>query len=497
MKKLPASAEPAPPPVRRRRWRISAPLAALLGLAFAITAWYAERQSARGATASGLGGFMEKRLWAWDSAHSSTSPAPGWIRGLFGLDHIPADLQAYMDEAQKAGVINDNLRIEWALACRHFSETAGPDQQAWLEKARASLAQVSSPRPPELEQYYSIVKRAVDSETLTLGEAKRLGDFLLPNQNSWWSVYAAKVLDLKISSLSSKREAERVEALQDSALHDLLLMLVLQWLVPAALLLFWGRSLRYLRESPTPARPSTLRLFRVWPLAGVLGVYFLAQLFRYGGYYVQVHLIKGLFNSPAQLMVWLSRLTGFCFSAVRVLAGPVALRFAFTRENGVLRNRLGFFQHDVINERTWALGLSAGGVVVLVTSLIELVWRFFQAQPSLAIFHGSMNALGDAAFPAHLVMSGLVVPFASEIVYRGFLFATLRARCGATWAAVLSSLLYATASLTAPRDMVELFLLGLACCFVFQRTQKLAPGMILNGVFQILKVGAAYCLMGG
>ena len=93
------------------------------------------------------------------------------------------------------------------------------------------------------------------------------------------------------------------------------------------------------------------------------------------------------------------------------------------------------------------------------------------------------KAVGAEASRAFLVALGVlgivVAPVTEELLFRGALFGSLRARIGSRAAALLSSLLFAAVhgSLTA---LVPLFVLALVLCWVYERSGSLVAPVAVH-----------------
>jgi membrane protease YdiL (CAAX protease family) len=86
-------------------------------------------------------------------------------------------------------------------------------------------------------------------------------------------------------------------------------------------------------------------------------------------------------------------------------------------------------------------------------------------------------------------------PIVEETVFRGFIFTGLRGKLKFVWAAVLTSLLFATAHLEFGSGKpllwvagLDTFTLSLALCYLREKTGSLWPGILLHA----LKNGVAF-----
>ena len=101
---------------------------------------------------------------------------------------------------------------------------------------------------------------------------------------------------------------------------------------------------------------------------------------------------------------------------------------------------------------------------------------------------------GFGADPALGVIAIVVIaPVVEEITFRGFIYGGLRSRLGASWAVVVSSLVFAVAHTLSVGGSIlllgpSLFIAGVALALVYQRTRSLYPGMALHASFNLIAV---------
>ncbi len=84
-----------------------------------------------------------------------------------------------------------------------------------------------------------------------------------------------------------------------------------------------------------------------------------------------------------------------------------------------------------------------------------------------------------------ILITCLTVPFAEELLFRGLLFRAFRLRFSSLHSAFFSSLIFAIAHthyLTTPPRLVTVFLMGLVCAYLVERTRSLTPGVVFHFV---------------
>ncbi len=92
-----------------------------------------------------------------------------------------------------------------------------------------------------------------------------------------------------------------------------------------------------------------------------------------------------------------------------------------------------------------------------------------------------------------VVAIALVAPAAEELIFRGFLYATLRRRMRWWVAAALSGLVFALLHAASVGGYVllllpSLFLAGFVLAAVYERTHSLWPGMVVHGSYNLFAV---------
>jgi len=83
-----------------------------------------------------------------------------------------------------------------------------------------------------------------------------------------------------------------------------------------------------------------------------------------------------------------------------------------------------------------------------------------------------------------IFLVGLLVPIATEVVFRGIIFDLLARRTNGLVALILSSLLFAYVWVIF--DAGVALLLGLACSLLYRRFNSLVPGIICSGIVTVL-----------
>ncbi len=153
---------------------------------------------------------------------------------------------------------------------------------------------------------------------------------------------------------------------------------------------------------------------------------------------------------------------------------------------------LGFFESVKLRWRTptrGPFGLVMAGVLtwfacvplVLVSSL--LAKKFLGAEgsssPVLTIIMEAVRSHNALAPILFIVALGVLPAICEEILFRGFIYTSLRWRFGAFASMLLSALLFSAIHMD-PGAFIPLFVLGFSFAYVFERTRSLIPSMIAH-----------------
>lgn len=133
--------------------------------------------------------------------------------------------------------------------------------------------------------------------------------------------------------------------------------------------------------------------------------------------------------------------------------------------------------------------LMAVGLITLVIYKLA-AGRVPPPQDSLRLMVSLESGWQKAAM---LALAVLLAPAAEEALFRGVFFASLRPAVGFWPAALGSSVLFASVHM-APAQIGGLFVLGLAFCWLYNRTGSLWPGVMLHALQNA--VAAAAVLLG-
>ena len=151
------------------------------------------------------------------------------------------------------------------------------------------------------------------------------------------------------------------------------------------------------------------------------------------------------------------------------------------------------FSEPFERERGWAkyglLGYGATFFALAATGLVvdalESGAQTVDKASEVGTIDGVMPLIQSdesGTFVAVLAVTSVLAPLLEEVVFRGFLLASLTKWLPTPGAVLFSSVLFALAHL-APRDFVELVVLGLVLGFSYARTRNLLTPMLIHSLW--------------
>jgi hypothetical protein len=172
------------------------------------------------------------------------------------------------------------------------------------------------------------------------------------------------------------------------------------------------------------------------------------------------------------------------------IPGPLLIYYLALRPQG-----LNFWHALQIRPRTSTAGtgkLMASGflgwctAIPIVTATAILASKFLGTQGSDNPVLGQiMQAATASSVPATIVFYftlGVMAPFFEELLFRGFIYASLKPRIGAVGATFSSAALFAIMHFDTG-GLFMLFAIGLILAYVFERTRSLLPSMMTHGLW--------------
>lgn len=227
-------------------------------------------------------------------------------------------------------------------------------------------------------------------------------------------------------------------------------------------------------QPPLPVRFRDLALFTAVFLGGFLGAVFAATRLLPAGTMSGLAAVVALLAGQALFMLFAAWLV--VLRPHRLSLADIGLRPAGPR---------------------WSRLAVAGGL--LCVPLVGAVNYVIQSVLGEPLENPQLQALAPEGFSwisliAMLVLVGMVVPFAEEVVFRGLLFGWLRKHLRFTYAALWSALLFSVlhgVALLIP----ALFIMGLVLATVRERSGSLWPCILLHGVFNSLMTISYYTVL--
>ena len=155
-----------------------------------------------------------------------------------------------------------------------------------------------------------------------------------------------------------------------------------------------------------------------------------------------------------------------------------------------------------LRPRWWDIVWALNGILVYFILYYVVLLAAQQLIPSLNVNQKQELGFDHVAGHTNLLLAflSLVVlpPIAEETVFRGFVFSGLRGRLSWVWAAIITSMLFASAHLEFGSGQpllwtaaIDTFILSLVLCYLRQKTNSLWPGILVHA----LKNGVAFMVL--
>ena len=145
---------------------------------------------------------------------------------------------------------------------------------------------------------------------------------------------------------------------------------------------------------------------------------------------------------------------------------------------GIWQLGLNTWRREYLRGGLWAY-LSILPVLALIGALLGLFRKTLL--PEQEIYNLLMGLTSLPISLLFLIIVGLVAPLLEEIIFRGFLFGTLRNSFGPRRSMVYSSLLFAALH-QSPVAFLPVFFLAMVLAYLYEKTGSLWPSIILHMV---------------
>ena len=89
---------------------------------------------------------------------------------------------------------------------------------------------------------------------------------------------------------------------------------------------------------------------------------------------------------------------------------------------------------------------------------------------------------GKVGLGIDVVIAAILAPVGEEILFRGFLFASLLSKMSPFTAAFVSSLIFAILHFYSPFGVLSIVIFGMIMCWVYQRTGSLWPCILFHAL---------------
>jgi len=214
----------------------------------------------------------------------------------------------------------------------------------------------------------------------------------------------------------------------------------------------------------------------------------LAMVGAYAAAAVVAYLLPQIMRwDSAHASRWFSSIVGQFLFVVLAEATIVAFIVWFLRRRRTSVKALGFHRRPMWQDALYVL-VTFGAyfiAVALVTSVVKIVFHIDLDQKQELGFDSVASSSDKLLTFASLV---IIPPVVEEFLFRGFLFGGLRTKLPFMWAAIITSLLFASLHLAEGSGGVlwvagiDTFILSLFLCFLRERTGNLWSGILLHAL---------------
>lgn len=238
-----------------------------------------------------------------------------------------------------------------------------------------------------------------------------------------------------------------------------------------------------------PAHPRKRPFFKRDPLTTVLAVIGIFLVSQFAALFV-VGMYPALKNwSERQYMDWMTGSNYAQFATMLLVAAfAVSTTFYLIRRAGVTKARIG-----LVRLRPRDIAYAAVAYGLYFASYLAVIIVATQLLPGLDTDQEQQIGFGQVRTNIELLLAfiSLVIlpPIWEEIVFRGFLFSSLRAKYRFRYVALLTSLLFAAVHLQFGSDApllwvaaIDTFVLSCFLCVVREKTGSLWPAILLHGI---------------
>ncbi len=376
-----------------------------------------------------------------------------FLTGYLNADEVTEELQLAYRGAIQNGWLNSAGHADYALALHY-------------------LGQDTAPAGPLRSPDQALVRKLIGGEAPTAADVTWI-EAHARDAPSWFANYLANWAEIQVPAQNSAPEPNWYRRyLRSGAVNYGIWAFTLLFL-PAALI---GQLRR-------PKSRPAWRLTGAWfPVLGL--TYALWTVLATHGVYDAL----SQFTSAKMPAIWQApayHLTTNLFYLI-LQAGPVVLIAAIWLPSSRSFRRvfgLGLAQLVRPAHLTLVLGLFGLYAILGLASYELEQWLGFCDTRDF-LDPGLIDS-GWLGLISQLVLAGVTAPVFEEILFRGFLFTSLRSRWNVWVAALVSSLMFAGLHYYSWLGLLSIAAFGMVMCWLYQRTGSLWPGILFHALLNI------------
>ncbi len=383
-----------------------------------------------------------------------------FLTGYVSVEEISGELRRAYQGALDGGWLDARGHLDAALIWHYLGE------ENPLEILERGISSTNS----GWEVYDQVARKLLRNEPVTAAETEWLERS--NEESDWWSRYLLRL---------ASDAAPELKPESPDWYERYLRLGTIGYGIWISTLLFAPFAIRSL------LRPQSRgwRITTTWlPVLG-LTYAFWAMLAIHGVETVLSEFVAGVFPFLWQGPVY--HLTGNLFYLL-IQAGPVLLIALLWLPTGrSFRRVFGLEIDHLFNRKNLGIVLGLYGLYGF------LGWGFYEVEKLMGtcdtrdFLDPLLIDSGILGLLSQIVLAAVIAPIFEEMLFRGFLFTSLRSRWPVWVAALVSSLVFAAMHFYSWPGLATIVIFGLVMCWLYQQTRSLWPGILFHAMmnFQI------------
>ncbi len=390
--------------------------------------------------------------------HAEAGNPIRFLTGYFTAEEIADELRMAYGAAAKAQWLDENGQADYALA-RHY---LGSDEEVELSVDLSNSTEI----------YPVVVQKLTEEKVLDAHERDWIREFGEDADSGWFGQFLLQQSGLEpINEAGSQLPMWYQRHLWVGTSYYGIWLFTLLFAPAAILGLFRG---------PTPR---AWRITATWLPALGLALTFWAMLAANGLAAVAASVvdicIPQVWEGPSY------HLSSNVFYLL-IQAGPVILISWFLLPTGrSFRRVLGLGLSHLFNAKNLAIVLGFYGIYGFLSFGFYEFEKWVGTIDTRDFLDPGLIDSGQLGLISQIVLAAIIAPVFEELLFRGFLFTSLRSRFNVWIAALVSSLIFAGMHFYSWPALISIAVFGMAMCWLYQRTRSLWPGILFHAFMNL------------